>query len=171
MAIQIRETLLSPLAQKVMNNSKNKSQFVRDAIEFYVQTKHGGALSHQGILEISKEIQEIKMMLKLMMVNNLEAEERNIPKNLFKEERIFDPDQNVAVVEKVEQAEVVKQEEENISKSTVSQKTVEIEEKEIKVKPLSKVKEIPESENTNAQFSEQEKKEIEDLINNSINLF
>jgi hypothetical protein len=40
MSITLNEKYLSPEAQKALENSKNKSQFMRDALEFYVNRKN-----------------------------------------------------------------------------------------------------------------------------------
>lgn len=54
MAIQISEGKLSEKARKALKNSKNKSQFLRDAIEFYVSSQ---------MPEILTELKEIKQLI------------------------------------------------------------------------------------------------------------
>lgn len=54
MAIQISEDKLSEKARKALKNSKNKSQFLRDAIEFYVSSQ---------MPEILTELKEIKQLI------------------------------------------------------------------------------------------------------------
>ena len=63
MAIQISEKNLSPLAAKALNNAKNKSQFLRDAVEFYVQRgiQTGGNHNENGI---RSDLGEIKDMIR-----------------------------------------------------------------------------------------------------------
>lgn len=60
MAIQISEKNLSPKAQKALNNAVNKSQFLRDAIEFYVSREYPEAAPDP---EIKNDIKEIKELL------------------------------------------------------------------------------------------------------------
>lgn len=57
MGIQISEDKLSPLASKALKNAKNKSQFLRDAIEFYVQR---GTIDD----EIRNDLNELKEMIR-----------------------------------------------------------------------------------------------------------
>jgi len=54
LAIQISEGKLSEKARKALKNSKNKSQFLRDAIEFYVSSQ---------MPEILTELKEIKQLI------------------------------------------------------------------------------------------------------------
>ncbi|MCT4584045.1 MAG: hypothetical protein N4A54_03885 [Peptostreptococcaceae bacterium] len=63
MAIQISEHKLSPQAKKALNNSKNKSQFLRDAIEFYVKRDQQTDLNSSSDPEMKEDIKEIKDML------------------------------------------------------------------------------------------------------------
>lgn len=55
LAIQISENHLSPEAVKALNNAKNKSQFLRDAIEFYVNRKE----DDNGLKNDIKQIKEL----------------------------------------------------------------------------------------------------------------
>lgn len=57
LGIQISEHNLSPEAKEALNNAKNKSQFLRDAIEFYVRRGEQNK-------DIEKDIREIKDLLK-----------------------------------------------------------------------------------------------------------
>lgn len=70
MAIQISEKGLSPEAKRALNNAKNKSQFMRDAIEYYV--KSGNIQDTVEIScdsEIKEDIKEIKEILKNLSIN------------------------------------------------------------------------------------------------------
>lgn len=58
MSIQISESKLSPEARKALQNAKSKSQFMRDAIEFYVKNRDASSDS-----ELLNDIREIKNML------------------------------------------------------------------------------------------------------------
>jgi len=60
-SIQINETKLSPEARKALQNSKSKSQFMRDAIEFYVKHRQ---TTNTTDPEIKEDIKQIKEMLK-----------------------------------------------------------------------------------------------------------
>lgn len=71
MAIQISEKLLSEKARKALSNAVSKSQFLRDAIEFYVNSmdaKNTDNFSIQGTL--IKEIEELKNMVALLNTND-----------------------------------------------------------------------------------------------------
>ena len=59
MGIQITEKGLSSKARKALSNAKNKSQFLREAIEFYVQREEGKEPPH----DIHDELQEIKTLI------------------------------------------------------------------------------------------------------------
>jgi hypothetical protein len=59
MGIQISEDKLSDVAKKALSNANNKSQFLRDAIEFYV--RRGLDASTDDTLKV--DIKEIKTML------------------------------------------------------------------------------------------------------------
>lgn len=70
MAIQISEKHLSPEAKRALNNAKNKSQFMRDAIEYYVKSeKIQNAVETSCYSDIKEDIKEIKEMLKSLSVN------------------------------------------------------------------------------------------------------
>lgn len=60
MGIQISEEKLSPKAQAALRNAKSKSQFLRDAIEFYV----GRDIAQ--LSEISELVEEIKALRKML---------------------------------------------------------------------------------------------------------
>lgn len=56
MAMQISTNKLSPEAKKAVDNANNKSQFLRDAIEYYVK-------EHSSQKNIENELNEIKSLL------------------------------------------------------------------------------------------------------------
>jgi len=62
--IQITEKGLSSKARKALSNARNKSRFLREAIEFYVQREESEEPSH----DIHDELQEIKTL-----IGNLQA--------------------------------------------------------------------------------------------------
>lgn len=70
MGIQIEENKLSQEAQKALRNAKNKSQFMRDAIEYYVRKEPVA-----GNFEFSKDIKDIKSMLATLMENGIQVTE------------------------------------------------------------------------------------------------
>lgn len=95
MAIQISESKLSDLARTELNKSKNKSQFLRDAIEYYVRRGDKESFTesprtNNNNEKIEKDIREIKEMLtnlttlpqldiiKSMSVNNEKIEEISV---------------------------------------------------------------------------------------------
>lgn len=61
MGIQIKEHQLSPEVRKALKNSKNKSQFLRDALEFYVRKSENSNSIVQN--DIQNDIREIKGLL------------------------------------------------------------------------------------------------------------
>lgn len=65
MAIQISENNLSPKARKALANAKNKSQLLRDALEFYVNRDEVVASPVTGVDSgLQSDIKEIKELLK-----------------------------------------------------------------------------------------------------------
>lgn len=64
MGIQITEKGLSSKARKALSNAKNKSRFLREAIEFYVQREE----SEEPSYDFHDELQEIKTL-----IGNLQA--------------------------------------------------------------------------------------------------
>lgn len=93
MAIQISEKHLSPEAKRALSNAKNKSQFMRDAIEFYVRRgfdKENIEVScdseiRKDIKEVKQEIKELKEILKnlnTVTVNETAASIENIVNDL-----------------------------------------------------------------------------------------
>jgi len=70
LGIQINENKLSPEAKKALQNAKSKSQFMRDAIEFYV--RHMERSCTDGSLDDLKgDIKDIKSMLtKICKINS-----------------------------------------------------------------------------------------------------
>ncbi len=71
MGIQISENKLSSRAKAALSNAKNKSQFLRDAIEFYVGRDADIVNSDLSIL--SNDIKEIKMLLVELTQSSLES--------------------------------------------------------------------------------------------------
>lgn len=61
MGIQISEDKLSPRAQAALRNAKSKSQFLRDAIEFYVSRDMDSM--NTLLSELMEEIKALRKML------------------------------------------------------------------------------------------------------------
>lgn len=74
MAIQIDEKHLSPEAKRALNNAKSKSQFMRDAIEFYV-SRNVQNIQVSCDSEIKDDIKEIKAMLKKLSIAGITLDE------------------------------------------------------------------------------------------------
>lgn len=66
MAIQIDEKLLSIEAKQLLSNAKNKSQLLRDALEFYTKFLKGGIVTGVDPADIIDEISDIKRMISEM---------------------------------------------------------------------------------------------------------
>lgn len=70
MAIQITEKHLSPEAKKALDNAVNKSQFLRDAIEFYVRRGQVSECENVGEnTTLREELKEIKSILAQLTSN------------------------------------------------------------------------------------------------------
>lgn len=78
-SIQVDEQKLSEHAAKVLINSKNKSQFIRDAIEFFANAQtplhsvHGAGVDH----EVHAALGEIKEMIRDLI--NISIDRRITP--------------------------------------------------------------------------------------------
>lgn len=75
MVVNISEHLLSSPAQKLLKNTKNKSQLIRDAIELYA-TRDISCDS-----ELKNEVKKIKEMLKDLLNENSQAEFKSVQKH------------------------------------------------------------------------------------------
>lgn len=63
MAIQINEKHLSPEATQALQNAKSKSQFLRDAVEFYVSKEGETSILKKEVDILKSDIKEIKNLL------------------------------------------------------------------------------------------------------------
>jgi len=149
MAIQISEHKLSPLAQQALNNAKNKSQFLRDAIEYYVS-------SELNNLDIKEDIKEIKNILK-QLASQTVYDETVATKN--EEEK-----ENITV--NINSNDDIKKTVDNVN-NTESNKQLNIESKETKNETINK---SIKSNATKDELTEKQKKYLEDLIDNSLGI-
>lgn len=75
LAIQIDEKLLSEEAKYFLRNAKNKSQFLRDALEFYVRNIRGDISTLSNCqqcnfdIDVVNDIKEIKFLLLQQLSN------------------------------------------------------------------------------------------------------
>lgn len=139
MAIQINEKHLSSKAKKALNNAKNKSQFLRDAIEFYVNRE--SVYENIGS-DLKEDVREIKELLLKMSIPPL-ITETAITKESFLTSQS--------------------------PKSSVQDSSKEIEIDKLKEYAASEVK-VEEAINDDG-LSEAKKKEIAEMLDNSIDLF
>ena len=149
MAIQISEHKLSPLAQQALSNAKNKSQFLRDAIEYYVS-------SELNNLDIKEDIKEIKNILK-QLASQTVYDETVATKN--EEEK-----ENITV--NINSNDDIKKTVDNVN-NTESNKQLNIESKETKNETINK---SIKSNATKDELTEKQKKYLEDLIDNSLGI-
>lgn len=107
MAIQIDpDKHLSLEAKKALDNAKNKSQFLRDAVEYYVR---------RNDTEIKKDLEEIKQLLKQLNVTPAYTEESVIESAITKEKELEEETlkkeieqlQNEKITTQVEEPEAV----------------------------------------------------------------
>ncbi len=154
LAIQIDEKLLSAEVKTVLSNAKNKSQLLRDALEFYVKNMKGESISEKKTNyedELINDVRDIKtMLLQISQVNTVIAQEKPI------------------VIEK----RTVVEEVEPIKKGEEVENNIKF--KDIKSDDIKKSKEVitKKVENVNDnEMSDKEKEEIEKMINDSLNFF
>lgn len=110
MAIQISEKNLSPEARNALNNSKNKSQLMRDALEYYVGNKKNQETLDVSvscdteikneIKEIKDEISQIKEILMALSTNNTFKID-NISMNTAENIKKKGADKHIELVKKV----------------------------------------------------------------------
>lgn len=156
MAIQIDERHLSVEAQRALNNAKNKSQLLRDALEYYV--RRGGVISEvtfDSNNEVANNVKEIKNMLLEMSKGytpivtkeiSSDTEEKSTAKKVVKKVEPIEK-----VIEKVEVKEVIKDNITNINEN------IEVNGSDVK------------KDNDKKGMSDEEKKKIEEMLNWSIN--
>lgn len=166
MGIQIDEKLLSEDVKKVLHNVKNKSQFLRDALEFYVKNMNT-VNNSSGECNLNKDliedIKDIKSMLleisKGSNVNTIESPSINYKETITKEGK---PIEENIIKEESTKVEVKSAKEQN-TKAEVSV-----------INELDNIKDNgsdDKSELKNNEMTDEQKREIEEMINNSLNLF
>ncbi len=141
MAIQISEHKLSPEAKKALNNAKNKSQFLRDAIEYYV--KRGKEST--DFIKMKEEIKEIKSLLIQMTSNSKPIYTETAVTETFKDNIVS-----------------IKKENNNSEDKTVERKDIE----QTNKKPADNKK----TNNKSKDLTERQKETLENLIDSSLGI-
>jgi len=153
-SIQINETKLSPEARKALQNSKSKSQFMRDAIEFYVKHRQ---TTNTTDPEIKEDIKQIKEMLKKLctegtkvsFTENISSEE--VRTEITNEKDIVE----IPVINEIKDKEPVQ----------IMDKTIKEPEKK------TEVINDPIKEEVTGNIDDEKKREIEKLLDASLDLF
>ncbi|MBU3173269.1 hypothetical protein [Clostridium estertheticum] len=159
MAITVNENLLSGESRIFLNNCKNKSKFIREAIEIYVKNMNGdnGITESNKINEnVTKEIHDIKLMILQMTMGYKPIEEEFAKEILQKDKFVNKIKDEEKEAEKVSDEVVVNKEglkesnldQENEKKDISDNASNEIaineeESKEVILESDTKVKEIP----------------------------
>ncbi|NFL43544.1 hypothetical protein FDB61_17915 [Clostridium botulinum] len=155
MAIQIDEKLLSAEVKTVLSNAKNKSQLLRDALEFYVKNMKGENISEKKTNyedELINDVRDIKtMLLQMSQVNQVITKENPI---------VIEKRAVVEDVEPIKKGEEVKN---NIKFKDIESNDIKKKSKEVITKKVGNV-------NDN-EMSDEEKEEIEKMVNDSLNFF
>lgn len=153
MAIQIDENKISPVARKALANAKSKSQLLRDALEFYVNSRayitgetEEEASSEMDLgdfkVDVIQDLQEIKsLILKLSQGSvSMNAVDKNVDKP-----QIVDKKTQITNVPKVE--------------PEPQRETA-----------ISKVEHIPNTSSKGAQMTEEQKRAYEESFDSVIDI-
>lgn len=152
MAIQIDEKLLSNEAKQFLSNTKNKSQLLREALEVYIRNFKGGMESTECNLneDVIKDIKDIKQMM-LQMANG------------YKPVIISETSVDMQVKEIQSQESIKKIKNINIQPELI---------KTVKDQPeVINNEEKKDSLNIADEMTEEQKREIEKLLDNSLDNF
>lgn len=147
MAIQISEKKLSPKAQKALSNAKNKSQFLRDAIEHYVSKDIPQITNDPELKEDIKEIKEFLMKIASQKTSNDEV--------AFTQETFASSQKEIKA-------------EKNLSENKKENQAVENRDLKIEEDSTEKNEKANISEDG---YTEEQKREIEEMLVNSIDNF
>lgn len=168
MAIQISEKFLSPEAKSVLDNAKNKSQLLRDALEFYVKYMKGQVNSsvEPGLnKELENDVKDIKkMLLELCEGNKLVPIKQQNTTDISKSEE--------SLYKSIINKDKEPNEEFNIRHNDVmitENKSSQITEKRINKE--DNINKGSVKERNNNMISEAEKEEIEKMLDASLNNF
>lgn len=154
MAIQISENKLSPKARKALANAKSKSQFLRDALEFYVSRDDvDSSLSSEISPELTSLVSEIKELKSLMK----EIATRPVGELVATKEVV--PVEMPAVVEETRKSEMIQ----DVQSQNAQAKTESV------INPV--IREEDTAGTAPDGMSEEEKKRIEDMLSDSLNMF
>lgn len=164
MAIQIDEKLLSSEVKTFLNTAKNKSRFLRDALEFYVKhIREGVPSSTNSSLsdDLVKDIKDIKDMLIKQMANNYNP-------SLEKEVLIDSQEKEPIIINEVVEFKKIEPIQEFIKEKQVLENQQVLTEKQ-EVKSNNEINLNRKS--SKKVMTEEEKEEIRKSIANSINDF
>lgn len=147
MAIQIDEKLLSDDAKHFLNNTKNKSRLLREALEFYIRNVKGGMINTESSIgqDVVNDIKEIKDMLQHMT---------NEYKPISMNEASID-----VQVKEVQIQEPIKENKRNTIQEEIT--------KELPIE----INNEKNSLNDDDGMTDEQKREIEKLLDNSLNNF
>lgn len=159
MAIQISEDKLSPEAKEALRNAKSKSQLLRDALEAYVRNMNvSSTIPNNNLIS---DIKDIKEMLLKISEGTIQVTKENI-----KQDKVSKINKNIELEGLSKEKKI--NDIENVSK------VVNISEAENKIideiKELVPKKVIEQSKDDNNEMSEEEKRRIEEMVNNSLNM-
>lgn len=162
MAIQISEDKLSPEAKEALRNAKSKSQLLRDALEAYVR-KMDVSSNVMKNNNLTNDIKDIKEMLQKISEGSIKIRKDNIKTEDIKQNKAPEINKKIEVEEVIEEKKVEVKKSTNISE--VKNKVIN----EIKDTDQKKfIEPIKEKKN---EMSEEEKRKIEEMVNNSLSLF
>lgn len=159
MAIQISEDKLSSEAKEALRNAKSKSQLLRDALEAYVRNMNvSSTIPNNNLIS---DIKDIKEMLLKISEGTIQVTKENI-----KQDKVSKINKNIELEGLSKEKKI--NDIENVSK------VVNISEAENKIideiKELVPKKVIEQSKDDNNEMSEEEKRRIEEMVNNSLNM-
>lgn len=159
MAIQISEDKLSPEAKEALRNAKSKSQLLRDALEAYVRNMNvSSTIPNNNLIS---DIKDIKEMLLKISEGTIQVTKENI-----KQDKVTEINKNIEV-EGVRKEKKIN----DIEKVTKVANISEVENRIInEVKDVVPKKVIEQRKDDNKEMSEEEKRRIEEMVNNSLSM-
>lgn len=161
MAIQISEDKLSPEAKEALRNAKSKSQLLRDALEAYVRNMDVSSTITKNN-NLANDIKDIKDMLLKISEGSIQIIKDNIRTEDIKQDKAHEINKNIEVKEAIEEKkiEVKKSDERTEVKNKVINENKDTEPKKV-IEPIKEKKN---------EMSEEEKRKIDEMVNNLVSM-
>lgn len=149
MGITISEKYLSPQVKKALANAKNKSQFIREALDFYVSRES---------IEVGSDTESIVVK---EMDSEMKSDIKEIKKLLL----------NMSTIPAYTESAISKDVISTSNEQSQPVKVIDTVTDEVPVKPIEPLNTAMVQDDDNSDMSEEEKQRIQEMLENSINMF